>query len=158
MLTITLTPDHLRDPSVNEAFTQLLGALSGNLPDTHEDIKAPKVPASIRNRSNKDLVLDSDIVETYGSLVKKQKSLYFMTLVKEAGEISSADMIEKMEEAFPYFAARSIGGITGALNRWLLDAGVERPYEHTKNEFGETIYKWVSAQPKTRRARRSRRG
>lgn len=139
MITLQITHDQLQNPKTAEALKELISHLGGKAP---APIKSPK---KIRTRSemSPDFVIDADVLEKMKGIVNKKKALLFLTILKEHGTISSNNLAVLMKSAFPDFQPRAMGGITGAVTRWVRESSKSPVFISYKNHYGETYFRWL---------------
>jgi hypothetical protein len=145
MLKLEISKEDLSRPEVYSQLIQLLECLNGST--TPVAVKTPVKKGPSRRLS--ELVgepdIDVEVQEAFGDTIKKAKSLYFMSIIKRLGEANSDEVERQMKMHYPNFTRKSIGGITGAIRRWLTKARIELPYASRADQTrsGVHIFTWV---------------
>jgi hypothetical protein len=141
MIHIEIRQSDLLRPEVYSAMLNLIECLKAS-PAQELDIKRP---ASFERVSTliAEPNIDPEIEAMYQSTIKQKKSLFFLSLVKEAGRIRSEDAQTELQKYFSDVKPKSMGGITGAISRWLDESKMPRPYETEVDPKGDSkIYVW----------------
>lgn len=141
MITLQISQDQLQDPKTAQALQELLSHMSGN----EVEVNAPTKKKAFKYTPKSDVHIDPEVFDLMGGVLAKQKALLFLTLLKQEGQISSADMSEKLRETYPDFHPRAIGGITGAITRWVKEGGKKPVFQSFKDCFGSTHYRWLGS-------------
>ena len=147
MITIEVSDDQLKHKNVLQALIKLLECLN-DAEAKPVDLPISKKRVSRQLDPSQSPPIDSEIRTQYGSLISKDKSLYFITLVKKNVTIDS-DLIEvEMQKYYPEFTRKSIGGITGAIQRWFATKSISLPYtsKQDRNRNGIHSFIWIGFQ------------
>jgi hypothetical protein len=142
MIHIEIKPLDLQRPEVYNAMIALIESLKSAAPSSDLEVKrsapAERVSALIAEPS-----IDPEVEATYQSTIKQKKSLFFLTIVKQAGRIRSEDAQLELQKYFSDVRPKSMGGITGAISRWLDEMRMPRPYDTEIDPKGDSkIYVW----------------
>ena len=151
MICIEIKTEDLKSKKVYQALLSLLDALhTCHLESIHvkvEEASNSKV-VSVSNKVNskQNPPIDPMIKDTYGHIISKNKSLYFLSLIKSFTTINSDQITQKMQMYYPRFSRKSIGGITGALKRWFENEQLGIPYLSVSDPHhsGIHIFTWVA--------------
>lgn len=141
MIRIEIKHSDLLRPEVYSAMLNLVECLKAS---PAHDLEV-KRPASSERVSTliAEPDIDPEIEGIYQSTIKQKKSLFFLSLVKQAGRIRSEDAQTELQKYFSDVKPKSMGGITGAISRWLDEAKMPRPYETEVDPKGDSkIYVW----------------
>lgn len=144
MIRLEISQEDMGKPGVYENFLRLLNSLNDQ---SLASVKQEPVKVSQRRSSEQvgDPDIDPDVKARFGETIKKAKSLYFMSIIKRGGEVNSDEVERMMKTHYPTFTRKSIGGITGAINRWLTKASIALPYASRADQSrsGVHIFTWV---------------
>lgn len=134
MINVQISSDQLKNKETLKALQNLLAHLGEQTIETKVKKQRDPVP---------DVKIHPDVLNAYGDYIKKVKTLYFLTLIKEKKRISSDDLISEMTKAYPNFHPRGIGGITGAFARWSREMKLQIPYAVRKDRHGFNYFTWL---------------
>jgi hypothetical protein len=147
MITIEVNDDQLKRQNVLEALIKLLESLNGT---ESVPIESPVIKKRTPRRRDPSMSppIDPEIRDKYGYLISKDKSLYFITLVKKNVTIDSDHIEVEMQKYYPEFTRKSIGGITGAIQRWFATKSISLPYtsKQDRNRNGIHSFIWIGFQ------------
>jgi|LauGreDrversion4_2_1035121.scaffolds.fasta_scaffold399458_2 hypothetical protein len=141
MIHIEIKQSDLQRPEVYSAMLALIESLKA----------APSLEFEIKRTAPMERVstlitepnIDPEIEQTYQSTIKQKKSLLFLSIVKQAGRIRSEDAQLELQKYFSDVRPKSMGGITGAISRWLDEMRMPRPYDTEIDPKGDSkIYVW----------------
>jgi hypothetical protein len=142
MINVEVTQEDLKNPEVYKALMTLIESLNVEMSVEVKNEKIKKKTSNMQPR--KKIHLDPVVESVYGKTINKPKSLFFLTIVKEHGRVSSEQISEIFSEYFDDFKMKAIGGITGALRRWAKDKDMALPYKHSKDgREGKQYFEWV---------------
>ena len=144
MLQIEISQQQMQKPSVYQTVLQLIELLN----DRPAPVSSPPpVEKKIRRRTQpKPSVrptISSVVDYHFRDIIKREKSLYFLTIIERSGKIDSDQITYQMQEFYPDFCRKSIGGITGAVKRWFKKNSLEVPYESDKDINGDQYFEWI---------------
>ena len=147
MITIEVNDEQLKHQNVVEALIKLIESLNGTT-TTPIDIPIVKKRTPRRRDPSESPPIDPEVRDKYGYLISKDKSLYFITLVKKNVTIDSDHIEVEMQKYYPEFTRKSIGGITGAIQRWFATKDISLPYSshQDRNRNGIHSFIWIGFQ------------
>lgn len=135
MINVQISSDQLKNKETLKALQNLLAHLG----EQKIEEKKKRVPDP-----TPEVEINNSVLNAYGDYIKKVKTLYFLTVIKEKKRISSDDLISEMTKAYPNFHPRGIGGITGAFSRWSKEMKIQVPYAVRRDRNGDHYFVWVS--------------
>lgn len=141
MITLQITQDQLQNPKTAEALKELISHLGGY--DTPQISEVKKKKSRTYSEMSPEFVINPEVIEKMEGIVSKKKALLFISLLKEHGTISSHNLSAMMKSAFPDFQPRAMGGITGAVARWVRESSKSPVFISYKNHYGETYFRWL---------------
>lgn len=140
MIHIEIKQADILRPEVYSAMLNLIECLKAAPAEV--EIKRP-APVERVSTMIAEPDIDPEIERLYQSTIKQKKSLFFLSLVKHAGRIRSEDAQTELQKYFSDVKPKSMGGITGAISRWLDEVKMPRPYETEADPKGDSkIYVW----------------
>ena len=140
MLTIQITSEEIKNPVIYKALKSFFASVSKETSVSWNE-KKPSRPRC--NKPAIKIVLDSEIERKMSDSIKTARSLYFLTLIKREGRISTQGITTSMVEAFPDFTPKSLGGLTGSITRWCNQTNLKVPFECSRDMYNTTtIYTW----------------
>ncbi len=97
----------------------------------------PKTASAIRAR---EIMMIADPAERWNAYLGElpEKSREFLDLLKEKKRLT----IDEAVVALGYTSAKSMGGLTGAMNRWAPSYGVSLPFITTHDAQNRSIWEW----------------
>ena len=140
MLNIQLTSEELNNPAIRKALSTFISKVTENTNTTWKAKNTSRKPCNIPSIK---IEIDDEIKRKMSDSVKTTRSLYFLTLIKREGRISTNGLNLSMQQAFPDFNPKSLGGVTGSITRWCNQNEVRVPFKCSRDEFNTTtIYSW----------------
>lgn len=148
MLKLEISKEDLSKPEVYSQLIQLLECLNGGATPAAAKPTVKKVPSRRLGELVGEPDIEEEVQNAFGDTIKKAKSLYFMSIIKRLGEANSDEVERQMKIHYPNFTRKSIGGITGAIRRWLTKARIELPYASRADQTrsGVHIFTWVRSE------------
>lgn len=151
MICIEIKAEDLKSKKVYQALLQLLSALHTCHAESlyvkvQETNHTKLVSPSNKSHSKENPPIDPIIKDEYGHIISKNKSLYFLSLIKNFTSINSDQIAREMKVYYPLFSRKSIGGITGALKRWFENEQLSIPYLSVPDPHysGIHIFTWMT--------------
>jgi hypothetical protein len=141
LLTIQLTQEDLNNSAIRKSLTTFIAVLSDNTETTWE---SPKPKKKVRNNiPSIKIVIDEEIERKMSDSIKTARSLYFLTLIKRETRISTEGLSLSMQQAFPDFTSKSLGGLTGSISRWCKKNDLNVPFKTSRDRYNTTtIFTW----------------
>jgi len=144
MISIQITNEQMRNPAVLSNLQALMSAL-GDQP-TQTVVKV--VDNSKKNSTRKafsasaEKLLDEAILNQYGDLIKAQKALYVMSILRKNRTLSTTQIVESLQRDYPGTSAKAIGGVMGALTRWFKQSNKNIPFITHVDQYGTKYLTW----------------
>ena len=147
MLQIEISQAHMQKPEVYQTVLQLIQMLNDKPESVSQPVPTATPEKKTRRRTQPKPAARpaiSPIVDYhFREIIKREKSLYFLTIIERAGKIDSDQITYQMQEYYPDFCRKSIGGITGAVKRWFKKNNLDVPYESDKDINGDQYFEWT---------------